>query len=150
MVRVHQLYNSTIIPISALVKRPLNQSFDTWIAILTPPADPGSDLSVTINRSPTNKKRWPTVHQIVIWNGSSVNIERSLRIADEGTPPGKEEDAKIGINEGWNTYVNRRFDRRGRSNSQRSRTLSESEGSSEKNDSSMSDRFKGKRKNGSQ
>ena len=57
MVRVHQLYNSTIIPISALVKRPLNQSFDTWIAILTPLSDPGSDLSVTMDRSPTNKKR---------------------------------------------------------------------------------------------
>ena len=75
-----------------------------------------------------------------------VSIESS-RLLEEPTPLGKEEDANIGVDSGWNTY--RRYERRGRTNSGRSRTSNESDTGSGKSDSSLSERSRGKRKNGS-
>ena len=142
MVRVHQLYNTLAQPISALVKRPLNQSFDTWIAILSNPADVNLDVSSVMDRSPSNKKKWPTAHPIINWNGSAVNIGRSVMSSVPSTPPSKEEDAGIGVDEGWNTY--RRADRKSRSNSFGSR-----DGGGSRSDSNPSDSSRSKRKNGS-
>ena len=79
MVRVHQLYNSAILPISALVNRPLNQSSDTWIAFLSNSSPSDGDIPAVMDRSPIHKKRWPTAHPIVNWNGSTVLTERSVR-----------------------------------------------------------------------
>ena len=124
MVRVHQLYNSITLPISALVKRPLNQTSDTWIAFLSTPSPLEGDIPAVIDRSPVHNKRWPTVHPIVAWNGSVVSIESSI-LSEELTPPEKEEDANFGVDSGWNTY--RRYERRGRTNSVRSRTSNESD-----------------------
>ena len=147
LVRVHQLYNSTNLSISALVKRPLNQASDTWIAFLCNPSPGDGDVPAVMDRSPMHKKRWPTAHPIVIWNGSVVSMEKSLRLSADPTPPGKEEDADVGLDKGWNTY--KRYDRRDRSNSNRSRTSNESDTGSGKSDSSLSERSRGKRKSGS-
>ena len=141
MVQVHRLYNSITLPILALVKRPLNQTSDTWIAFLSTPSPLEGDIPAVMDRSPVHKKRWPTVHPIVAWNGSVVSIESSI-LSVELTPPGKEEDANIGVDSGWNTY--RRYEQRGRTNSVRSRTSNESDTGSGKSDYSLSEWVRGR------
>ena len=91
----------------------IKSASDTWIAFLCNPSPGDGDVPAVMDRSPMHKKRWPTTHPIVIWNGSVVSMEKSLRLSADPTPPGKEEDADVGLDKGWNTY--KRYDRRDRS-----------------------------------